>query len=183
MSFTSDNIVSYVTNNPEEAAGVFNSLHVLIPGTQAFMKLCADNSVRPLRRAKGQYKTKKKKQSAFNLFTSDQRKGPEFKSTTFSETATEIGVRWKNLKENNKIEYDRYLTLADDMKDNNGNGNGNGRQIGVDEVNSDVSVTIEIDSDGDTAVNDTAPTVSKAKKVKTKTKTKTKIKTPISVTV
>jgi hypothetical protein len=177
MSFTSDNIVSYVTNNPEEAAGVFNSLHVLIPGTQAFMKLCADNSVRPLRRAKGQYKTKKKKQSAFNLFTSDQRKGPEFKSTTFSETATEIGVRWKNLKENNKIEYDRYLTLADDMKDNNGNG----RQIGVDEVNSDVSVTIEIDSDGDTAVNDTAPTVSKAKKVKTKTKTK--IKTPISVTV
>lgn len=170
MSFTSKNIVAYVTNNPEEAAGIFNSLHVLIPGTQAFMKLCSDNAVKPLRRTKGQYKNTKRPHSAFNLFTSDNKNHPELEGLSFADRSRKIGILWKDLQTNNKPEHDKYISIALSK-----------RNVATTEetqdIGSDVSVSLEIQSDDDTIVtSDDTATATATVATKTKAKTKAKAK-------
>jgi hypothetical protein len=150
MSFTADNIVGYVTNNPEEAAGIFNSLHVLTPGTQAFMKLCSDNSVRPLRRTKGQYKTKKRPHSGFNVFTSENRNHPEMVGLSFADRSRKTADLWRELQTNNPSEYERYRSIAKSKRDTSDG------QSETHEVGSDVSVSLEIVSDDETIKTKTA---------------------------
>ena len=161
MSFTPENVVTYVTNNPEEAAGIFNSLHVLTPGTQAFMKLCADNSVSPLRRTKGQYRVSKRPQSAFNLFTKANKDNEGLKGLTFSERSRKIAALWNTLQQDNSAEYEKYQTMAKSMRPSSESGDE--KNDVTKDVGSDASITVEISDNASDTPNEAATT--KKKKV------------------
>lgn len=169
MSFTPENVVTYVTNNPEEAAGIFNSLHVLTPGTQAFMKLCADNSVRPLRRTKGQYRISKRPQSAFNLFTRANKDNDTLKGLTFSERSRKIASLWKTLERDNNTEYERYQTMAKTMRSPPSSSSSSSESEDdksdlTKDIGSDASITVEISDDVSDTPNETTSTGTKKKK-------------------
>ena len=114
MSFTSENVLTFVQNNPAEMAGILNCMHTLGSGVNAFSQLCSANNVRPLRRVKGQYCRTKRPLTAFNLFTKVNKDHKSLKGLKdISSRSKTMGAMWKSLS---KKEHAKYVQMAEDAK-------------------------------------------------------------------
>jgi hypothetical protein len=115
MSFTRENVVSVVSNNPDEVAGILNCMHVLGPAMQAFSKLCSDNKIRPLRRTKGQYCQNKRAPSAYICFTQANKDHKQLKGLPFADRAKAMGAMWTKTLANDG-DHAKYVKMAADIK-------------------------------------------------------------------
>ena len=117
MSFTRENIISIVSNNPDEICAVMNSMHMLGVAYTNFVAVCSSNGIKPKSKKHG----KTRPPSKYNLFGSHNKDHPELKDLAFGERAKKLSEMWKvaQTKPDEMAKYEQLHVEAKQTFDTN----------------------------------------------------------------
>jgi hypothetical protein len=117
MSFTRENIISIVSNNPDEICAVMNSMHMLGVAYTNFVTVCSSNGIKPKSKKHG----KTRPPSKYNLFGSHNKDHPELKDLAFGERAKKLSEMWKvaQTKPDEMAKYEQLHVEAKQTFDTN----------------------------------------------------------------
>jgi phage protein D len=113
MSSFDENIDVILKNNQAEILGLLHQMHALGPAFQAYLKICKDNKIKPLRKRKGQYNPNKRDLTAYNIYTKEIQKDPKLVDMKFEDRSKLIGEMWAEVKANKK-KWKIYTDKADE---------------------------------------------------------------------